>query len=148
MAPVWPLSAGFLLGGRRQVPTNPHGLMPISGGVSGRDLVLTRSGPRLTLDQLSKWCSMWSGVLTASGARGPYLGGADEHRPRVLLHHDEILRGVSQLTCKSRPQGPSESCFSKSQTGRRWTLLPSNPEGLADVKTELQDKTPAKRHFM
>jgi hypothetical protein len=50
--------------------------------------------------------------------------------------------GVS-ATCKSRPQRPSESCFSESQMGRPWTLLPSNPERLAEPKTELQDKTPA-----
>jgi hypothetical protein len=48
-------------------------------------------------------------------------------------------------TCKSRPQRPSESCFSESQMGRRWTLLPSNPERLAELKTDLQEKTPANR---
>jgi hypothetical protein len=37
-------------------------------------------------------------------------------------------------------QRPSESCFSESQTGRRWTLLPSNPERLAELKAELQEK--------
>jgi hypothetical protein len=43
-------------------------------------------------------------------------------------------------TCKSRPQRPSETCSSESQTGRRWTLLPSNPERLAELKAELQEK--------
>ena len=47
--------------------------------------------------------------------------------------------GVS-ATCKSRPQRPAESCFSESQMGRRWTLLPSNPEWLAELKAELLEK--------
>jgi hypothetical protein len=48
--------------------------------------------------------------------------------------------GVPPPTFESGPQRPSESCFSESQTGRRWTLLPSNPERLAELKAELQEK--------
>jgi hypothetical protein len=47
--------------------------------------------------------------------------------------------GVPQ-TSRRWPRRLSESRFSESRTGQRWTLLPSNPERLAELKAELQEK--------
>ena len=50
------------------------------------------------------------------------------------------MTDMTERSRKSRPQRHSASCFSEPQTGLQRTLLPSNLEELAALKTEVQEK--------